>query len=321
MTTIRYSYNIEPKPAPISIIALPECDNAGHADHWAAVGASGDTFAEILHDWLSKSLETASVPVGLASAKTCDKFLLIGANDTCHIKQVLGLTSGKPDRLINTYPAINSPYGLTCTIREIIACDDTQDAILCLDSNGSIIYAYDTMYAINGCHYQAGKSYYVNFGAWAYELKKSDQSQIVVVDDPKAIRYHRAFNDIVASHDGKIPDDIEQQIRDWCPDTDEPLAPVEINMGHSCIYLYGETFGQQDEAWCQGQILGKSQTDFFGQAVDVFDVVILREEDTPFVVKIAVLSNDETKALQVHDYIQANIWLQASIYQKTQDKP
>lgn len=316
MTTIRYSYHMDKKPTPVPTLSLKTCDNAGHADHWALVGVIDD--ADKLHAWLRQALDRAVVPTGLTSSKTCDEFLLIGANDPCHIKQILGLKDGKPSRLINAFPAVNSPYGMTCKIKEVIACQDTQDAILHLDANGTTIYAFDTLYAINACQYEAGKAYYVNFGAWAYDLQKSNQDEVIVVDDPKAIRYHRAFNDIVAKNDGQVPDDIEQQIREWQPETDEPLAPVEINMGHSCIYLYGETFGQEDEAWCQGQVLGKTSGEFFGQAVDIFDVVILREDDTPFVVKMVSLSTQATKAIEVHDYIQANIWLQASIYAETQ---
>lgn len=317
MTTPHHTPQTPPHATTIPVQTLSECDNAGHADHWAMVGAITPN-QDTLHAWLSQSLEVATVPAGLANAKTCDKFLLIGANQTCHIKQILGLNNNKPDRLINAFPAINSPYGLMCTIKEIIACPDSQDAILCLDSHGTSIYAFDTLYAINSCHYEKNKSYYVNFGAWAYELTKSNENEVILVDDPKSIRYHRAFNDIVANNGGQVPDDIEQKIRDWTPNSNEPLAPVEINMGHSCIYLYGETHGQQDEAWCQGQVLGKSSEMFFGQMVDVFDVVILREDNTPFVVKIATLSNTITQAIAVQDYIQANIWLQASIYGKTQ---
>lgn len=319
MTTHRYSYHYTntPPTAPKTIAKrqLDTTDYVGHGDHWAILGVDSDT----LHTWLGKSLEGASVPQGLSSAKTCDEYLVVGANTPCHIKQVFALENAKPVGLKTIFPAVDSPYGLECVINEIIVCDETQEAILHLTSaDGTTLYAFDQLYAINQCHYQAGQTYYVNLSGWAYGVAPSDQDEVILVDDPKAIRYHRAFSDIVAKNGGQVPDNIDEQIRAWQSD-EVDLAPVEINMGHSCIYLFGETFGQEDEAWCQGQVLGKSKTELFGQAITLFDVVILREQDAkPFVVRLATPSTKETEAIQVQDYIQANIWLQASIFAKTQ---
>lgn len=301
---------------PIRHTSLPQSDNAGHGDHWGIFGADGRQ----VKAWLSQSLETATVPEGLGTNTTEDNRLLVGSNDVCHIKQVFALDDGRPTHLLNVFPAVASPYGLDCLIKEVIACQETTDAILQLETpDGTTIYAYDTLYATNASHYQSGKIYYVNFGAWAYTFEKSNTNETIVVDDPKAIRYHRAFNDIVANHNGVVPNDIDVQIKAWTSKTDEPLAPVEINLGHSCIYLYGETIGQEDESWCQGQVLGKSQTQFFDTEITLFDVVILREDDNkPFVVRIATLTNETTNSIQVQEYIQANIWLQSAIYAKTQ---
>lgn len=295
---------------------LPDSDHVGHGDHWALFDFTSDK----LHDCLKLSLDKAGVPKGLTSCKTCDEFLLIGTDDTCHIKQVFALEDGKPASIINIYPAVNSPYGVECTITGATFHKGSQDAVLqLLTKDGTTIYAFDSLYALNACHYEANKTYYVNFSAWAYNLTKSRQDEVILVDDPKAIRYHRAFNDIVSKNAGQVPADIDAKIRAWQPETDEPLAPVEINLGHSCIYLFGETFGQEDEAWCQGQVLGKSFDKFFDKDVILFDVAILREPDTtPFVVRIASLATPETMAVQVQDYIQANIWLQAAIYADNQ---
>lgn len=316
MTSQHYRYQ-HPRPTPHLIhTPLLGDDNAGHGDHWAMIGVDSAR----LQTWLNTSLDKAVVPVGLGSCKTCDDYLVVAANDSCHIKQIFTLQDGKPTSLINIFPAVNSPYGLTATIQEVISCKDSQDAILRLTTpDGTTIYAFDQLYAINHCHYQAGQDYYVNLSAWAYDIDKSQQDEVVVVDDPKAIRYHRAFNDIVAKAGGDVPSDIDEQIRTWQPDSDEPLAPVEINLGHSCIYLFGETFGQQDEAWCQAQVLGKSQTQLFDQAITLFDVVMLREMDAkPMVVRLATPSSAKTEVIAIHDYIQANIWLQAAIYSSNQ---
>lgn len=121
-----------------------------------------------------------------------------------------------------------------------------------------------------------------------------------------------------------MPDDIDEQIKTWTPkDGDENtlLTPVEINFGESCIYLFGDTFGQEDEAWCQGQVLGISCTEFFGIPITLFDVAILREPNAEaFVVRIAAVSNEQNRQIQVQDYIQANIWLQVAIYAENQQR-
>lgn len=315
MSTIHYNYqhkdqNTFGNPTQIHTTTLPPSDHVGHGDHWAIVSQDTNEIAQ----YLRQSLENATVPTGLGSAKTCDEFLLIANNSPAHIQQIFRLNDNKPVALINAYPAINSPYGLDCTISEIIKDDDSQDAILRLTStDGTQIYAFDKLFALNQCHYKKGQTYYANFSALSYAIQKSDESQTIKVNDPDAIRYHRAFNDIVAKHDGQVPSDIEAQIANW--QNDEPLEPVEINFGHSCIYLYGETLGQQDEAWCQGQVLGKSQTEFFGKSMTLFDVVILREPNAkPFVVRIATPTNPSTETIDIHDYVTANIWLQVAIY-------
>lgn len=310
-TTTTFHYTYQQNPVRIPTLPLPACDNAGHADHWAIVGAND---SRTLHQHLRQSIEVATIPVGLFEATTRDDLLLLGADSVCHIKQILKMHDNKPQSLMNAFPAVHSPYSLPCVIEEQIVCSETQDAILRLKSGNTTIYAFDTLYAINKNHYKPNQSYTVNFGAWAYDLQKSDQSETIHIEDPEAIRYHRAFNDIVAQNNGKVPDDIQQQIQNWQAPSDEPLAPVQINVGHSCIYLFGEVFGQQDEAWCQGQVLGKTTVDFLGQSVDVFDVAILQEDNRPFVVKIAAPQTPSTQSIAVLDYIQSNIWLQASIY-------
>lgn len=299
-------------PTQIFTTLLPADHNAGHGDHWAVVRDD----SEVLTAWFRQSLDNAIVPEGLDNAKTCDDFLLIAGNEPAHIQQIFRLQDGKPVALVNAYPAINSPYGLTCTIDEILVCESSQDAILRLSAeDGTQIYAFDKFYAINQCHYKRGQSYYVNFSALGYAVEKSDLNESIQVTDPEAIRYHRAFNEIVSANDGQVPDDLQAQIANWQPKDNAPLEPVAINLGHSCIYLYGETLGQQDEAWCQGQVLGKSETHFFEKAMTLFDVVILREPSAkPFVVRIATPTTPVTQAIGVQDYIKANIWLQASIY-------
>ena len=316
--TLHYQYTHELPPVKID---LPCDKNASHGDHWAILTQN---IGEDVPRWLQQMLDHATLPEGLSAQDSSNNTkLLLGMNQPCHIKQILTVQDGTPQAFINAFPAVNSPYGLTCSIERIIRCDSTSDAILCLKStDGALIYAFDQLYAVNRADYRSPKKYFVNFSAWAYHIEPSRQDETILIEDQEAIRHHRAFNDIVAKHDGNIPDDIDDQIRNWQP-TDHPagvpFAPVEINLGHMCAYLYGETFGQEDEAWCQGQVLGKSQTEFFGKSITLFDVVILREPDAdPFVVRIAAVSNEQTEAIAVNDYIQANIWLQAAIYAANQ---
>ncbi|MDO4895768.1 MAG: hypothetical protein Q3971_00275 [Moraxella sp.] len=310
--TLHYKYQHQTTPTKID---LPCDKNASHGDHWAIL--SNDV-ANQVPVWLKQMLDTAKLPTALAPNTAQNKRLLISGDGDCHIKQVLAMQDGKPTAFINAFPCVESPYRLTCQIEKIIRCDTTSDAILRLKTkDGTTIYAFDQLYSINHQEYQSPQDYHAHFSAWAYQIEPSDQSQHILIDDPDAIRYHRAFNDIVSANGGQIPNDINDQIKAWQPDGDEPLAPVEINLGHSCIYLHGETFGQQDEAWCQGQVLGISHTHFFDKAMTLFDVVVLREPDSqPWVVRIATPTTQENQTIQVHDYIQANIWLQVAIYQK-----
>lgn len=315
--TFRYQYTHETPPVKID---LPCDKNASHGDHWAILT---DNIAEDVPNWLQAMLDKATLPTGIGQNSAANAKLLLGMNDTCHIKQILSMADGKPQAFINAFPAVHSPYGLTCTIERIIRCDATSDAILCLSTpDGATIYAFDQLYAVNRTDYRTPKKYYVNFSAWAYNIEPSRQDETILIEDQEAIRHHRAFNDIIANNGGQVPDDIDEQIRNWQPadqKDNEPLAPVEINLGHMCAYLFGEVFGQEDEAWCQGQVLGKSQTEFFGKDITLFDVVILREPDAdPFVVRIATPTTATTNAIAVHDYIQANIWLQAAIYADNQ---
>ena len=306
-------------------VTLSQEQTAGHGDHWRILTKNVN---EDVPAWLRQSIDTAAMPTGLNQQQNTQTqpYLLLSDNQPCHINQVLAMQDGKPQQFVNAYPCVNSPYGLNCRIERMIVNEDTQDAVLRLISeDGSIIYAFDQIYSVNHDQYQQQHLYYVNLSGWAYEIQLSDQDEVVRVEDPEAIRYHRAFNDIVAANNGVPPADIAEKIKAWQPDFEDdedsnaPLAPVEINLGHMCAYLFGETFGQEDEAWCQGQVLGIQTTAFFGQEITLMDVVILREPNAnPLVVRIATPSTAITDTIVVNDYIQANIWLQAAIYSENQ---
>ncbi len=314
--TINYQYKNIQSPTKIT---LTDEQTAGHADHWRILT---DDMSEDVPQWLQQMIEKAAMPKGLngnvSSAK--DSCLLLSEDQPCHINQVLAMKDGNPERFVNAYPCVDGPYGLTCTIERLIVNENTKDAVMRLRSaDGSIIYAFDQLYTANRHLYQQNTSYFVNFSAWAHEITLSEQNEVIMVEDKEAIRYHRAFNDIVAANNGEVPSDLQEQIKRWQPTTKEQMEPVEINLGHMCAYLFGDTLGQEDEAWCQGQVLGKQETLFNGQTIILFDVVILREQNAaPFVVRMGAINTAGNQAIQVNDYVQANIWLQAAIYKENQ---
>ena len=313
--TINYQYKNIQSPTKVT---LTNEQTAGHADHWRILT---DDMSHDVPQWLQHMIAKAAMPKGLnANVSSKDNRILLSEDQPCHINQVLAMKDGKPECFINAYPCVNGPYGLDCRIERVIVNEKTHDAVLRLrTADGSIIYAFDQLYTANQHLYQQNTSYFVNFSAWAHEITNSEQKEVIIIKDQEAIRYHRAFNDIVAANDGKIPDNLQEQIKDWQPETKEQMQPVEINLGHMCAYLFGDTLGQEDEAWCQGQVLGKQETQFNGKAIILFDVVILREQNaTPFVVRMAAMSTSANKAIQVNDYVQANIWLQAAIYKENQ---
>lgn len=314
--TTNYHYKILQAPTKTT---LTDAQTAGHADHWRILT---DDMSRDVPEWLQQMITKATMPKGLNDNVTNkDSCLLLSENQPCHINQVLAMKEGKPERFINAYPCVDGPYGLNCKIERMIINDSTHDAVLRLrTADGSIIYAFDQLYTANRHLYQQGQSYYVNFSAWAHEISISEQDEVILVEDAESIRYHRAFNDIVAANNSQVPTDIQEQIAKWQPTTQEQMQPVEINLGHMCAYLFGDTLGQEDEAWCQGQVLGKQETLFNGKSIILFDVVILREQDSdPFVVRIAAANNAQTQAIKVLNYIQANIWLQAAIYKENQN--
>lgn len=299
------------------IISL-NCEQAvGHADHWACFT---NQISQDVPTWLAEHIDNATLPTPLQAHK--QSCMLLSGNQPIHLNQIINVDEqGKPIRFVNAYPCVNSPYTQWVVIESVYHCAEQAEAILRLKlDDGTIVYAFDVFYAMNGQFYQKNQRYRVNLGAFAYDVKPSNRSEVIVVDQPDAIRYHRAFNDILAKNNNVAPADLEAQIAKWQPDpADLPLEPIEINVGNMCAYLFGDTLGQQDEAWCQGQVVGKQNTIFNGIEFVLLDVVILRESlDNPVVIRMAVNVKDMDKSIEVNDYIQANIWLQATIYQQNQ---
>lgn len=156
----------------------------------------------------------------------------------------------------------------------------------------------------------------VNLNGWAYELEAVADHEHLVVDDPASIKHHRALNDILAANNGVAPDNLQEQIDAWQPQSEEDKEPVTVDFSKMVAYLYGETMGQEDEAWFQGNIVGKTTMQFMDQDYTLYDVTLIHEEDQPATLIRIATRNDQFKNFQIGQYIRGNLWIQANIYRK-----
>lgn len=288
-----------------------------HGAHWQAL--CPDAAANVPR-WLQQAVDQASLPRGLLPAEQplpTNNWLLQAEHPHIQIQQIIAVKNEQPIQLRSAFPSIQSPYWQDVHIQRISVCEETLEAVLQVDTlSGTRIYGFDTLYAVNADHYQSGQAYRASFSGLAYQLEKVGTQDTLTVDDPTAIRHHRALNQILAKNNGIAPADLQAQIDAWQPSDADDEAPVSLDLSKMAAYLFGEQLGQEDEAWFQGEILGMQQTELFGQLIHLYDVAILKEEQAlPLVVRIAcadfVLA---TKTLQVGDYIRGNIWMQMAIY-------
>lgn len=82
-------------------------------------------------------------------------------------------------------------------------------------------------------------------------------------------------------------------------------------------YLFGETMGQEDEAWFQGNIVGKSSTTFMDETYTLYDVVLVLEDELPAILIRLATKNNAHENFEIGQYIRGNIWIQANIYAKS----
>ena len=301
-------------------IQLSTAQTGSHGAHWQALSPNA---AEDVPQWLQQAVDQSSLPRGLRPtdhALPTENWLLQSNHPHIHIQQIIAVSGEQPIKLRTAYPAIHSPYWQDVQIQRVAVCAETLEAVLHVDTaDGTRIHAFDTLYAVNSDYYQSGQSYRASFGALAYQLEKVSADETLLVDDPAAIRHHRALNAVLAQHNGIAPDDLQAQIDAWQPTSVDDEAPVNLDLSKMAAYLFGEQLGQEDEAWFQGEILGAQQTDFFGQTIYLYDVAMLKEANAlPLVVRIACSATAlGTKTLQVGDYIRGNIWMQVTIYAMT----
>lgn len=294
----------------------------GHGQHWQLLAPNA---LDCVPDWLQRSLDDANAPYGLhrhPDHLPQTHWLIQGAEHSAvQVTQVIRLDANQhPIGLYSTYPSVDSPHAYTVKIDRILSCAETQEAILQIStSDGSRIHAFDTLFAINQQQYQRDTEYLAYFSALAHQLEKVGAAETLLVDDPATIRHHRALNDILAKNNGVAPADLQQQLEQWQAQNADDEAPVNLNLSQMAAYLFGETLGQEDEAWFQGEIIGKSSTIFMDYPLDLYDVVILREQGSqPFVIRIASANQlNHHQSFSVGEYIRGNIWMQISIHAKT----
>ena len=107
----------------------------------------------------------------------------------------------------------------------------------------------------------------------------------------------------MAEHNGVAPENLQELINDWQPQTPEDHEPVTVDFSKMVAYLYGETLGQEDEAWFQGNIVGKTTMQFMQDEYTLYDVTLVLEDDLP-----AILIRIATKMICIKTLTLANIF-------------
>lgn len=300
------------------LILLDNQQFGNHAQHWQLLTKQ----AEIdVPTWLGEALNHPIMPLGLCQNENDlnSNLWLIQSNreNSICINQIIAVENQKPRALLAAFPSFESPYHYDAKIERIISCEQATEAVLCLTLNkDTTIYAFDNLYSVNANQYLNDQSYQINLNAWAYELNRVDADEQLLVDDPASIKHHRALNQILADHNGVTPDNLQELMDQWQPSSPEDELPLTVNFSKMVAYLYGETIGQQDEAWFQGKIVGKSQFKFKTVDYYLYDVILVLEDDLPAIIIRIATANALHKNFDIGDYIRGNIWIQVNIYAK-----
>lgn len=301
------------------IMTIDDHNFGSHVEHWSLL--TDDPTLQV-PKWLSEALDAPEMPMGLCTHEQDmdpDAWLIQGPQKSAvQLVQVIEVENNKPKAVKTAYPSFESPYSIDATIERIITCKSHSQAVLQLRlSPNSIVYAFDNLYSVNKQKYQRDQQYKVQLNGWAYQLEQVAEQEMIVVDDPASIRHHRALNDILSQHNGVAPDNIQQLIDAWEPKTEEDKEPVTVNFSKMVAYLYGETMGQEDEAWFQGKVVGKTAMQFKNQHYALYDVTLILEDNQPATL-IRIATKDQAyKNFEIGQYIRGNIWIQANIYATT----
>lgn len=296
-----------------------DCEILGdHGAHWQILT---DSVSETVPKWLELSIDDAVMPRGLSNTEhhandTDTHWLIAGPDGVVQAAQILDITNGRPTALRSAYPFLNSQRSITVQVSRVLHCEHSLESVLTLETaDGSTLYAFDALYPVNQNYYLAQINYRAYLGAFAYELEHVGANETIIVDDPAAVRHHRALNEILADNNGVAPNDLQEKLAAWQPKTPDDEAPVTLDLSNMVAYLFGENFGQEDEAWFQGEVLGVQPLNFMDQTGQLLDVVMLREPDAaPVVIQIAYFPRGGAISVKAGEFIRGNIWLQAAIY-------
>ena len=297
------------------MITIEDQNFGSHVEHWNLLteNPSDDVPA-----WLGLALDAPVMPMGLCMQE-CDMdentWLIQGPKQSSIlINQVIDVENHRPKKVKTAFPSFPSPYKIRAEIERIITCKTNTQAVLRLNlGNNNIVYAFDNLYSVNHHRYQQQQAYSGELNAWAYVLEAVGEHEQLVVDDPASIKHHRALNDILAANDGVAPPNLQEQIDAWQPQSEQDREPVTVDFSQMVAYLYGETLGQEDEAWFQGQVVGKTQMQFMQQDYTLYDVTLLREDNAEATLVRVATRDPKYAAFNVGQYIRGNIWLQVNL--------
>ncbi|MGR0304991.1 hypothetical protein [Acinetobacter beijerinckii] len=301
------------------IIRIQDQNFGHHVEHWNILT---DTPETDVPKWLGLALDAPIMPMGLCEdeQEMDQSFWLIQgpSGQAASINQIIAVEDQKPRALKTAFPSFESPYKYDAKIDRIITCDSETQAVLRLNLNtNTVIYAFDNLFSVNNCQYDKNQTYQVQFNAWAYELETVAKDEKIIVDDPASIKHHRALNAILTEHNGVAPENLQELINDWQPKTPEDQEPVTVDFSKMVAYLFGETLGQEDEAWFQGNIVGKTTMQFMDVEYTLYDVTLVLEDDLPAILIRIATKNDLYKNFIIGEYIRGNLWIQTNIYAKT----
>lgn len=298
------------------IITIDDQNFGSHVEHWNLLT---DNPAQDVPKWLGLALNAPIMPMGLCQTEQdmdAGCWLIQGPSQAAvQLTQVIAVEDNKPKAVKTAFPSFNSPYKVSAVVERIIRGQSNTQAVLRLNlGNNSIVYAYDSLYSVNHAQYQKDQTYIAHLNAWAYELEAVAEHEQLVVDDPASIKHHRALNDILAANNGIAPANLQEQIDAWEPKSDDDKEPVTVDFSKMVAYLYGEKIGQEDEAWFQGNIVGKTSMQFMEQDYTLLDVALIHEDNQPATLIRIATKNLEYANFNIGQYIRGNIWIQANIY-------
>lgn len=300
-------------------ITIEDKSFGGHVEHWNLLT---DNPATDVPKWLGLALNTPIMPMGLCNEEAemdTQSWLIQGPSKAAILlNQVIDVENNKPKALKTAFPTFESPYKIDAKIERIIAGKSNTQAVLQLNVGAGVAYAFDSLYSVNHLKYDKDKTYSVQFNGWAYELEAVSDHEQIIVDDPASIKHHRALNEILANNDGVAPENLQELLDEWEPKSDDDKEPVTVNFSKMVAYLYGETLGQEDEAWFQSKIVGKTSMQFMDNEYTLYDVTLFLEEDQPAILARIATKNPDHRDFNTGQYIRGNIWLQASIFNKKQ---